>query len=121
MFPDIYNALSYAIRRLNGTLSNIVINYSKIENNINSQNNIYFSQRVLTHIIQNYNFSREDVYDFIQECTLYCQANNANFKDVLLEKGVDKFIKDKNEFEKLFANNYFLKNVDKIYNRTFKG
>lgn len=120
MFPDIFNTLSYSLKRLNNTLSNIVINYPIIESNIKNQNNIYFSQRVLTHIIQNYNFSRENIYDFIQECTLFCQANNADFKQVLKDKGINKFIKDEMEFENLFANQYFLRNVDKIYNRAIK-
>lgn len=116
MFPDIYNTLVYSINRMKTTIENIVVNETNIKKHIKEQNNIFFSQRLLTHILINTTSSREEVYDFIQECTLETQRLNKDFKVVLLDRGVERFI-ETIKLEELFNINYFLRNVDKIFRR----
>lgn len=117
MLPDLFNALVYIVNRMNSTIENLYVNTDKIQEHLLEQKGIYFSQRILTYIIMNSNFSREEVYDFVQECTLETQKNNKVFKDVLIERGVNKFIPDKNVLDDLFDDKYFIRNVDKIYRR----
>lgn len=119
MFPDIYNVLTYTLMRMNTTLKNLVINYDVIKENINKANNIFFSQRILTYIlIKNNKVSREEIYDLLQQATFSCFNENKNFKQVLLEKNILKYI-NKEDFENLFDINFFLRHVEKIFIRIF--
>lgn len=116
MFPDIYNAVVYVTKRLTNVIENLFVNEEKISQHINEQNEIFFSQRVMSEILKQDSFSREEVYDFVQECTLETLSSKKNFKEVLLKNNVEKYI-SKNELEKLFDINYFIRNVEKIFRR----
>ncbi|AXK50897.1 adenylosuccinate lyase [Spiroplasma alleghenense] len=116
VLPDLFHSIIYAVERLTETIKNLFINKKRMQENIDSQNNIFYSQPILTHIIKETNFSREQVYDFIQNCTLETQEKQLNFKEVLIKNGVEKYINNL-DFEKLFDQNYFLRNVQKIYER----
>ncbi|AKU80312.1 adenylosuccinate lyase [Spiroplasma turonicum] len=120
MLPDIYNILVYILKRTANTIENLVINKNIMLEHINSQNNIFYSQRVLTYILIKYNFSREEVYDFVQKCTLECQLSKKDFKSVLLDNGVTKYITNIDEFNNLFNLNYFLRHVDRVFERVVK-
>ncbi|AHI54235.1 adenylosuccinate lyase [Spiroplasma sabaudiense Ar-1343] len=120
MFPDIYHALIYSLNRLTSTIKDLYINPKQMMKHIEEQKNIFFSQPILTYIIKNTNYSREEIYDFIQECTLRCQANASDFKDELVKNNINKYIKE-NEFEKMFHLDYFLRNVEKVYEGILKN
>ncbi|AUM63045.1 adenylosuccinate lyase [Spiroplasma monobiae] len=121
VFPDIYNIIIYVSKRMTSTINDLVINKDKIDIHINEQKGIFFSQRILTYILMNYEFSREEVYDFIQKCTLECQSTKREFKDVLVENGIMNFINDKNELENLFDINFFTRNVEKMFRRVMNN
>ncbi|WP_338972666.1 adenylosuccinate lyase [Spiroplasma endosymbiont of Panorpa germanica] len=116
VLPDIFHSIIYVVQRLTETIKNLFINKERMQENIDSQNNIFYSQPILTQIIKNSNYSREEVYDFIQNCTLETQETKRDFKEVLLKNNIEKYINLK-DFEKLFDKKYFLRNVPKIYER----
>ncbi|QGS52446.1 adenylosuccinate lyase [Spiroplasma tabanidicola] len=120
MLPDVYNIMVYILNRMTNTIKNLVVNKENIENHIKEANNLFFSQRVLTYILMKYNYSREEVYDFIQACTLEAQKTGTDFKKALKDKGILNFIKSENEFDQLFNIQFFLRNVDKIFERVLK-
>ncbi|WP_339020869.1 adenylosuccinate lyase [Spiroplasma endosymbiont of Atherix ibis] len=120
VFPDIYNIITYVSKRMASTIKDLVINKDKIELHINEQKGIFYSQRVLTHILMNYNFSREEIYDFIQKCTLECQKTKKDFKEILLKNGIKNFIPKEKELNDLFDINFFIRNVEKIFRRVMK-
>lgn len=120
MLPDIYSILVYIINRMTSTISNLVVNEANINKHINEHQGLFFSQRVLTYILMNYNHSREKVYDFIQKCTLEAQLNHEEFKAVLIKNNVTEFISDLNELESLFDIKFFIRHVESIYRRVMK-
>ncbi|AOG61080.1 adenylosuccinate lyase [Spiroplasma helicoides] len=117
LLPDVFNTIVYILNRLKDTIDNLYINKEKIEKHIKEQKGIFFSQRVLTYILIKYNHSREDVYDFIQMCTLECQKSDKSFKEVLLEKGILNYLENANELDELFNIDYYMRNVEKIFRR----
>ncbi|AHI53391.1 adenylosuccinate lyase [Spiroplasma culicicola] len=117
MLPDVFNILVYILRRMSNTIDNLVINVKNIEKHIEEQKGLFFSQRVLTYILMKYNYSREEVYDFIQACTLECQQTGEEFKTILLKNNISKFISNDNELDELFDINFFIRHVDKIFRR----
>ncbi|WP_339034107.1 adenylosuccinate lyase [Spiroplasma endosymbiont of Cantharis rufa] len=117
VFPDIYNIIIYVSKRMTNTINDLVINEDSIASHINDQKGIFFSQRILTYILMKYEFSREEIYDFIQKCTLECQISKKSFKEILLKNGIMKYISSKNELNELFDINFFIRNVEKIFRR----
>ncbi|AGR41669.1 adenylosuccinate lyase [Spiroplasma taiwanense] len=117
ILPDIYNIIVYVIKRMTNTIDDLVINHENITRHISEQKGIFFSQRILTYILIKYDFSREEIYDFIQECTLECQKTNKEFKEILLEKGILKFISSENELNNLFNLSIFTRNIDKMFRK----
>jgi len=116
MLPDVFNLVCYITNRMNDVLKNLYVNQAQMLKNIENANEVYYSQPLLTYILINKNFSREDVYDFIQKATLKALQENRNFKNVLIEDGIDQFISVK-ELDSIFKLDTFLKNIDKIYKK----
>ncbi|WP_338955292.1 adenylosuccinate lyase [Spiroplasma endosymbiont of Polydrusus cervinus] len=119
IIPDTYHLVVYLLKRMIGVINDLVVIPDKIIEHLQQVNKIYFSQVVLTNILQTTNSSREEVYDFIQKCTLITQQQQTDFKDVLIENNVEKYL-PLPKLEQLFNNNYFLRNVEKIYQRVLK-
>lgn len=119
VFPDIYEIVVYVTNRLNDTLKHLYVNKEQISKHLADAKNIYFSQRVLTYIlINNPKVTREEVYDFIQKCTQESFAKNQDFKKTLETEGVTHYLSEK-ELNSLFKNDFFLRQVPKIYKRIF--
>ncbi|WP_026389304.1 adenylosuccinate lyase [[Acholeplasma] multilocale] len=119
ILPDLYNTLIYVIRRMNNTLTDLVINYEMISKHIKEANNIHFSQRLLTYIIMNNkDVTREEVYDLIQSTTLLCLSTKSDFKELVLESELTNFISE-SEINEIFNNEFFLRQTDKIFKKVF--
>lgn len=119
IIPDTYNLIVFIIKKMINIINNINVNQKNILKNINSNNNIFYSQIILTEIIKNTKYSREEIYDLIQKCALEAQQKNKNFKKILIKNNIKKYIKI-HKMNNLFNLNYFLRNIDKIYKRVFK-
>lgn len=116
IIPDTYHLVVYLLKRMIGVINNLVVSTDKIIEHLQQANQIYFSQVVLTNILKETNYSREEVYDFIQKCTLIAQQQQLDFKNVLIANNIAKYLALP-KLEKLFDNNYFLRNIEQIYQR----
>ncbi|KKW61238.1 adenylosuccinate lyase [Mycoplasma capricolum] len=119
--PDIFNLIVYILKRMNETLTNLVINQSQMLNHIKQAKNIYFSQRVLTFILLNYkNVTREKIYDLIQQITFKCFKDQSDFKDEVLKSSLTEYVSIQ-QLEELFDDQFFLRHIDYIFNRVFNN
>ncbi|WFG96696.1 adenylosuccinate lyase [Spiroplasma citri] len=119
IIPDTYHLVVYLLKRMIGVINNLVVSPDKIIEHLQQTNQIYFSQVVLTNILKETNYSREEIYDFIQKCTLIAQQQQLDFKNVLIDNNVAKYL-PLPKLEQLFDNNYFLRNIEQIYHRVLK-
>lgn len=119
IIPDTYHLVVYLLKRMIGVINNLVVSPDKIIEHLQQANQIYFSQVVLTNILKETNYSREEIYDFIQKCTLIAQQQQLDFKNVLIDNNVAKYL-PLPKLEQLFDNNYFLRNIEQIYHRVLK-
>ncbi|WP_368486890.1 adenylosuccinate lyase [Spiroplasma sp. DGKH1] len=119
ILPDTYHLVVYLLKRMINVIDNLVVNIDNINQHLAQANNIFYSQVVLTEIIKKTTYSREEIYDFVQKCTLETQQTNQDFFQVLLKNNVEKYL-SKVELTKLFNLNYFIRNVDKIYDRVLQ-
>lgn len=116
IIPDTYHLVVYLLKRMIDVINNLVVSPDKIIEHLQQTNQIYFSQVVLTNILKETNYSREEVYDFIQKCTLIAQQQQLDLKNVLIDNNIARYL-PLPKLEKLFDNNYFLRNIEHIYQR----
>lgn len=120
IFPDIYHSLDFISKRISEVLANLVVNQTAIADNLKKANNLYFSQPVLLAIIKNNpKVTREEAYDFVQKVTLIAQQEKKDFKLVLKENGIDKYLSEE-QLNQCYNEKQFLSNVDYIFNKVFK-
>lgn len=119
IIPDTFHLIVYILKRTINIVNNLVVIPDKIIEHLKQANQLYFSQVILTNILKETNYSREEIYDFIQKCTLITQQRQTNFKNVLIKNNIEKYL-SLSKLEQLFDNNYFLRNIEQIYRRVLK-
>jgi len=116
LIPDTLDLATYITKRMTNILDNLYINKDQMLANINRANDIFYTQPLLTQILKEKDFTREEVYDFIQKAANETLMEKRPFKEVLIANGIDKYLSTK-ELDDIFTPTIFLKNVDKIYQR----
>jgi len=116
LIPDTLDLATYITKRMTNVLENLYINKDQMLANINRANDIFYTQPLLTQILKEKDFTREEVYDFIQKAANETLTEGKPFKEVLIANGIDKYLSTK-ELDDIFTPTIFLKNVDKIYQR----
>ncbi|MDK2885643.1 MAG: adenylosuccinate lyase [Thermosipho sp. (in: thermotogales)] len=114
MFPEITMTLYYMVKKSQYLIENLVIFEENIKKNLELTNGLIYSQRVL-HALIDKGFSREDAYMQIQKIALECWEKKISFKNQIKIQFKDLF--SEKEIEELFSPSYYLRNIDKIYER----
>lgn len=115
--PDDISLIIYTANRLNRILSNLVVHEDNMIKNINSTYGVIFSGRVLNHIIENKEVTREEVYDAIQKLAFNALETHINLKDLLKEDSYFSSLLTEKELDDLFSYDYVFKNIDSIYKK----
>ena len=116
IIPDGIMLLDYMLNRYTKVLNNLTVFKDTMYNNIYKTNGVIFSQRVLTKLIDK-GLSREKAYDLVQPISMICFNENLQFLDLLVSNKEISKILDLKEINECFNIDFFLKNVDIIYNR----
>ncbi len=119
IIPDATSLIDYALTRYSKVINNLIIDEEQMINNINLTQGVVFSQRVLSKLIEK-GFSREESYDLVQPLAINAWENKTPFIDLLKSNERISSTLSVEEIESLFDVNYFLKEVDTIFNRVFK-
>ena len=90
----------------------------KILKNVELTKGRYFSERVLTYLIEEKGFSREEAYSIVQKVSFESLERDISFKDALREEiALREVLKDE-EIDNLFDLKWFIRYVDYIYKRS---
>lgn len=116
VFPDAIMLLDYALNRYMKVLDNLTVFEDRMMENIYQTHGVIFSQRVLSMLIQK-GLSREEAYDIVQPIAMNAWEHKTDFKSLLLDNEIIGKALNKEEFEQAFDINFFLKNVEVIYQR----
>ncbi len=119
IIPDATNLIDYALNRYGNVIRKLIIDEQQMLENINLTKGVVYSQRVLTELI-NKGLSREEAYDLVQPLAIKAWEDKTPFIDLLKENQLINSKLTTSEIESLFDYNYFLKEVDAIYERVFK-
>ncbi len=119
IIPDATSLVDYALGRYNRVISNLIIDEEQMLNNINLTQGVVFSQRVLSKLIEK-GLSREDSYDTVQPLAIKAWEEKVKFIDLLKSNEIIMNKLSDSEINELFDVNYFLKEVDSIFERVLK-
>ena len=115
IFEDGTSLIHYMLKRMTSILKNLTIDKERMLENINLTNGNIFSQRILNKLVEK-GLRREEAYDLVQPLTFEVNSKT-NLKDLLLNNQSIKKYLSKEEIEDSFDMDYYLKNVDYIYQR----
>ena len=117
IFPDSTILIDYMLNRFNRLVEGLVVYKGNMLKNASLFGGIVYSQRVLLELT-NKGLSREDAYRLVQRNALEA-FNNAegDFKKNLTQDKEVCAVLSLQEIENCFDSEYYLRNIDTIYNR----
>jgi adenylosuccinate lyase len=119
ILPDSSIALDYILNLTINVLKDLVVYPENMKKNMNKSKGLYFSSKVLVALVEK-GLSRDQAYDIVQRNAMKAwDTENLMFKDALLQDPEVMSYLSKEELDKIFDVNEFLKNIDYIYNRVF--
>ncbi|MBD5304184.1 MAG: adenylosuccinate lyase [Bacteroides sp.] len=116
LMPDATILLDYMLNRMMGILENLVVFEDRMKSNIYMTNGVIFAQRVMNALIGK-GFVREQAYDTVQPIAMQAMATGANYQDLLKQNEVVMGALTEEELDACFTLDYYMKNVDYIYER----
>ena len=116
LMPDATILLDYMLNRMMGILENLVVFDEKMKSNIYLTNGVIFAQRVMNALIEK-GFVREQAYDTVQPVAMQAMATGANYQKLLKQNPVVMGALTEEELDGCFTLDYYMKNVDYIYQR----
>ena len=116
LMPDATILLDYMLNRMMGILENLVVFEDRMKQNIYMTNGVIFAQRVMNALIDK-GFVREKAYDTVQPIAMQAMAEGEPYQDLLAADPVIKEMLTPEELAACFTLEYYMKNVDYIYDR----
>ncbi len=118
IIPDSTILVDYMLNRLQGILHALHVYPRRMKENMERSYGLFNSQRVLLALLDK-GLIREDAYEIVQRNAMKSWKTGNQFKKLLLkDKEVRKYLTSK-EVEGIFDLDYYLKNVDYIFERVF--
>ena len=120
--PDATNHLFFALKRLTGIISNLIIYPQNALENLNKLKGLVFSQRVLLALIEEAGISREEAYKIVQETAMkiWHRETEEDFKSLLNKNPLVSSKLSAEKIASLFDLSYHTKNIDLIFSKIFK-
>jgi len=121
IIPDATTVADFMLARLENLLKNLVVYPENMKKNFNLLRGLVFSQQVMLALTER-GMIREEAYKIVQELAMKVwQDETLNFKDLVSkDERILKFL-GLEEIEKIFDISYYLRYVDKIFERVFEG
>ena len=116
ILPDATMLLDYMLNRFRGILENLVVFKDVMMENIYRTRKVIFAQRVMNALIEK-GFSREKAYDTVQPIAMRAMSERADYQELLAETPAVMDVLTREELDACFTLEYYLKNVDFIFDR----
>ncbi|HOO55450.1 MAG TPA: adenylosuccinate lyase [bacterium] len=118
ILPDSCILLHYMLIRLKRILDNLLVYPDAMIENLNKTRGLIFSSRVLLALVDK-GITREESYSLVQRNAMKVWKDKVNFKDLLLRDPEVMSLLSEKDLDDCFDVNYFLRNVDEVYERVF--
>ncbi|AMW33517.1 adenylosuccinate lyase [Fervidobacterium changbaicum] len=116
VLPDSTMTMYYMLEKTRYLIENLKVFEERVKKNIDLTHGLVYSQRVLLALVEA-GMSREEAYILVQKYALQCWETGESFKEKLRsDTRINQLISDE-KFEELFRPDYYLRNVEQIYER----
>ena len=116
ILPDSTELLDYMLNRFKGILENLVVYPEKMMEDIYLTKGVIFAQRVLYKLIET-GFVSEKAYDTVQPIAMKALEEKMQYQELLkLDETISSVLTNE-EIDECFTLDYYMKNVDYIFNR----
>src|SRR5690606_13692246 len=114
ILPDSTTLASYALRRLDRVLGDLVVYQETMARNVELLNGLVFSQRVLHELIAE-GLSREEAYDIVQGASLASLESGRHLRELVATD--PRNVLSRERLAEAFDPGWFLRHVDEIFAR----
>ena len=112
--PSACNLADYSVNKLHSILTNLVVDKHAIRKNIDSDNELIHSQRVLLDLIES-GMKRSEAYKIVQEASFECQNTGKKLSQELRDRSV------KIDYDKVFnVEDTLRSSVDNMFRRVLE-
>ena len=118
IMPDSTILMDYALHRLNRLLSDLCLLPENMERNLWASQGIFFSQRLLTALIEK-GLPRQEAYVLVQRCAMESWENRLNFPELARKNREFCAYFTSSELDSLFDSRYYLRYEAAILERVF--
>ncbi len=118
VLPDATMLLDYMLARFTGILENLVVYPENMLHNIGLTHGAIFAQRVMYALIEK-GLVREAAYDMVQPVAMQTLQEGGEMQDNLKKSEAVKAHLTDDEIDNCFTLEYYMKNVDYIFNKVF--
>jgi len=116
--PDATILIDFMLFRATNLIKNLIVYPENMLKNLNATKGLIFSQRLLLMLTES-GIKREKAYEIVQRNAMKSWEEGQDFKKLIKnDKDVKKYLKT-GEIESAFDIEYYLKNVDFIFDRVF--
>lgn len=116
ILPDSCLALDYILDLFTYVMRGLNVYPERMKENLGITKGLVFSQRVLLALIEK-GLSRQRAYELVQRNAMRAWRERVNFIDLLSADSEASQYLSRQELERIFDYNYYLKHVDDIYRR----
>ena len=118
IMPDSTILADYALNRLNTLLSNLRVIPENMERNMNASYGLYFSQRVLTALIDS-GHPRQESYVAVQKLAMESWQTHTPFPSLVRQDKVMCEVLGQEKLDELFDPKFYLRFEDAVFKRVF--
>jgi adenylosuccinate lyase len=118
VLPDASIALDYMLARATSLIDTLVVYPERMLENLNATRGLVFSGQLLLALTQA-GVSREQAYEWAQRNAMKTWDEGGDFRTRVLEDADISAHLSRDEIERAFALNTYLRNVDKVFARVF--
>lgn len=119
VIPDSTILIDFMLVRFKNIIKNLVVYSKNMIKNLRLTKGLIFSQRVLLELI-NKGLLREKAYQLVQSKAMEAWERGGDFKRLLhSNRDITKYL-SKKEIDRCFDLRYYLRNVNKIFERVFR-
>ncbi len=116
ILPDATTLLDYMLNLMIGIIEGLAVYPENMRLNLKKTGGLIFSQRVLLALMDK-GLTRQKAYDLVQHNALISWRQKKDFQELLVkDKEIRRCLEEK-ELRNLFDLGYYLRNVDKIFQR----
>jgi len=117
IWPDAFHLITYMLSKMTYIVKNMVVNTSKMRENLDITRGLVFSQRVLLDLVERFDLPREEAYAIVQENAMKCWSGGKPFRELLLEDDRIASRITQEELGELFSTDHYFRCVDEIFAR----